>query len=80
AHPPPAAGADLPGGWGGLVYFRLHGAPRRYYSAYSDEFLDRLADRIRGLPGRPTVWCVFDNTAAGEAVGNALGLLERLRA
>jgi uncharacterized protein YecE (DUF72 family) len=29
ADPPPARGAELPGGWSGITYFRLHGAPRK---------------------------------------------------
>ena len=28
ADPPPASGADEPGGWRGLTYYRLHGSPR----------------------------------------------------
>lgn len=34
ADPAPAAGAEIPGGWNGMVYFRLHGAPRMYWSRY----------------------------------------------
>lgn len=73
-----AAGA-APGGWPGLVYLRLHGAPRTYWSAYEDELLLRLADRLR-LAGREQAncWCIFDNTAGGEAIGNALTLRRAL--
>ena len=28
ADPPPTTGADAPGGWPGIVYYRLHGSPR----------------------------------------------------
>ena len=31
----PAAGE--PGGWDGLVYYRLHGSPKVYYSAYPED-------------------------------------------
>ena len=37
--------AAEPGGWDGLVYYRLHGSPRMYYSAYTAEYLDSLAGR-----------------------------------
>ncbi|WAH55082.1 DUF72 domain-containing protein [Pseudomonas silvicola] len=64
---------SLPGGWQGLRYWRLHGAPRIYYSAYGDEWLERLAREIEATlaDGVPT-WCIFDNTARDAAVGNAV--------
>jgi uncharacterized protein YecE (DUF72 family) len=69
----PAAGA--PGGWPGLVYYRWHGSPRIYYSDYDATALAALrqkleACRARGIPA----WCIFDNTAAYAALGNALAL------
>ncbi|GAB4524148.1 MAG: DUF72 domain-containing protein [Anaerolineae bacterium] len=74
-HP---AGVE-PAGWEGLVYFRLHGSPRMYYSGYSEEALARLAERVTSAAGRgATVWCIFNNTAAGEAIPNALALMEIL--
>jgi len=79
ADPARVPGADAPGGFDGLVYHRLHGSPRVYYSAYDDEFLDRLAVRLRATVERgiPT-WCIFDNTTLGAATGNALDLRARL--
>jgi uncharacterized protein YecE (DUF72 family) len=79
ADPPPAPAALEPGGWPRLVYFRLHGSPRMYYSAYKPPFLADLADRLRRQSERATVWCIFDNTARGAAIGNALDTLDRLR-
>ena len=75
----PAAGE--PGGWAEVVYHRLHGSPRVYYSAYEADFLDALAARIRAdaAAGRD-VWCIFDNTASGAATLDALDLLTRLGA
>jgi uncharacterized protein YecE (DUF72 family) len=62
------------------VYLRLHGSPEMYYSAYSEIYLDELAVRIKAYLERGSkVWCVFDNTANGEAVPNALSLLKRLK-
>ncbi len=74
ADPPIVPDAIKPGGWLRLVYFRLHGAPRMYYSSYSDAALRELAERLRSFARRATVWCIFDNTAAGAAFGNALTL------
>lgn len=78
ADPVRAAGAGQAGGWPGLVYYRLHGSPRIYYSAYSTEYLDALAAELEVYAGEVPVWCFFDNTAGGEAVGNALYLKSRL--
>ena len=79
ADPAPVPLAAEPGGWPELVYIRLHGSPRMYYSAYDEPYLDRLAERLREAATRaPEVWCIFDNTALGAAVPNALGLLTRL--
>jgi uncharacterized protein YecE (DUF72 family) len=64
-----------------IVYVRLHGSPVIYRSAYSDGYLDSVAASLaahRRL-GR-TVWCIFDNTAEGAAVPNALSLAARLGA
>jgi uncharacterized protein YecE (DUF72 family) len=70
-------GGDAPGGWPGLVYLRLHGAPRVYWSAYDDELLARVAARLgRAREAGAQCWCVFDNTAGGEAIANALTLAE----
>ena len=64
-----------PGGWSGLVYVRLHGSPRMYYSAYDSATLQALAGRLGlAVKGGAEAWCIFDNTAAGAAVGNALDL------
>jgi uncharacterized protein YecE (DUF72 family) len=71
--------AAEPGGWRGMSYYRLHGSPRMYYSAYSEEYLDALACRIQeNAAGGRTVWCIFDNTTLGEATRNALDLRSRL--
>lgn len=78
AADPPKGGvaAGMPGGWAGLVYRRMHGSPRIYYSGYPAEFLSGVAEAVREERARGAeVWCVFDNTAAGEAAGNALKLM-----
>ncbi|WP_245413504.1 DUF72 domain-containing protein [Mangrovicella endophytica] len=75
ADPAPVPDAAGPGGWPGLVYLRLHGSPRIYYSAYEPEVLDRLAEKARrhAAAGTP-VWIILDNTAAGAALGDALAV------
>jgi uncharacterized protein YecE (DUF72 family) len=80
ADPAPAAGADEPGGWPGLVYYRLHGSPRMYYSDYGADALAGLAARLAksARSGAP-VWCMFDNTMSAAATGNALEVRDRLR-
>jgi uncharacterized protein YecE (DUF72 family) len=71
------SGAE-PGGWPGLVYYRLHGSPRRYHSAYSEEYVQKLSRQL-ALHARSTpTWCIFDNTAEGAALANALDLWQRL--
>ncbi len=66
---------STPGGWLGVQYWRLHGTPRLYYSAYEASYLQRLAAELQAAvrDGTPS-WCIFDNTASGAALGNALAL------
>lgn len=78
ADPAVVPDARVPGGWTGLSYWRLHGSPRIYHSAYSEGDLMRLADEVAGVEGE--AWCIFDNTAAGAATGQALDLVARLAA
>jgi uncharacterized protein YecE (DUF72 family) len=80
ADPPPVSGADRPGGWSGIVYHRLHGSPRKYWSSYDAAFLDALAADLRRVPAAVPAWCVFDNTASGAALENAWQLTARLTA
>jgi uncharacterized protein YecE (DUF72 family) len=73
ADPAPVPEAGAPGGWRGLVYVRLHGSPRTYWSQYDESALQYWAECIRPFvrQGIPT-WIIFDNTAGGGAAGNAL--------
>lgn len=78
ADPAPVLAAALPDAWQEVAYYRLHGSPRMYYSAYGREFLEALTVTAgRQLHQGRTVWCVFDNTAEGAATANALFLQER---
>lgn len=80
ADPPRPNGAGEPGGWRGLSYWRLHGSPRIYYSAYDEAFLDAAARRLRALSEEGPVWCVLDNTAGFAALGDALALMDKIAA
>jgi uncharacterized protein YecE (DUF72 family) len=81
ADPAPVPRAAIPGGWPGLIYRRLHGSPQMYYSPYGTDVLACIARQMQesAAPGREN-WCIFDNTALGEATPNALALLHRLHA
>lgn len=79
ADPACVPAAAVPGGYSNLAYFRLHGSPRLYYSAYTENFLSVLATKLTDLPSNTEAWCVFDNTAAGFAIQNALELNAKLR-
>jgi uncharacterized protein YecE (DUF72 family) len=74
ADPPPAEGADRPGGWPGLVYIRLHGSPAKYRSSYADGRLESIAGQLEAAAAVPA-WCIFDNTASGAATADALKLV-----
>jgi uncharacterized protein YecE (DUF72 family) len=78
ADPAPVAGADKPAGYGGLVYVRLHGSPRIYWSAYEPAFLDATARLLLREGPATAVHCIFDNTAAGAAPVDALSMQARV--
>ena len=80
ADPAPVPAAAEPAGWRGLAYYRLHGAPRIYFSAYSDEDLAALATKLAAQAEHAPTWCIFDNTAHGHAAANALATQDFVRA
>jgi uncharacterized protein YecE (DUF72 family) len=77
---PPRWGDDArPAGDTCLAYFRMHGSPRIYYSDYGAARLDQLGAALKeSLRKSDQVWCIFDNTAHGHAIGNALTLKESI--
>jgi uncharacterized protein YecE (DUF72 family) len=77
ADPAPVLGAEKTGGRKALTYYRWHGSPRIYYSDYDAAALASLQRRLEQDRAR-SVWCIFDNTAAGAALGNALELKRSL--
>lgn len=80
ADPPRLPEGAEPGGWDGLVYYRLHGSPRRFHSSYPPACIEQTARELRSAAADGTeTWCIFDNTASGAGTKNALSLLTRLR-
>jgi uncharacterized protein YecE (DUF72 family) len=57
-------------------YLRLHGAPVRYRSSYTEVALQRITHRIFDEPISlaEQTWVIFDNTAHAHATNNALRL------
>lgn len=75
ADPSPIPGGDAPGGWPGIQYWRWHGSPRIYHSNYDRDRLENLAQHMHlATQARSVIWCIFDNTASGFAVSNAMTL------
>jgi uncharacterized protein YecE (DUF72 family) len=71
--------AARPGGWQALHYWRLHGAPRTYYSDYEMPWLQTFANRLKTeetSSQASETWIIFDNTALGHATANAAWLDE----
>lgn len=77
ADPAVVPRAAEPGGWTGLSYRRLHGSPEMYRSPYPPGVIEATAREMAG-EGGGEAWCIFDNTALGEATRDALELLRRL--
>ncbi|MFA7893160.1 DUF72 domain-containing protein [Pseudomonas putida] len=64
-----------PSGWPGIAYWRLHGVPVLYRSAYSDQCLRQLGMLVECAQAQGAItWCIFDNTASGAAAGDALSV------
>jgi uncharacterized protein YecE (DUF72 family) len=82
----PAKGSALaskPAGESSSRYFRLHGSPRIYWSDYDQPQIESLAEQIHSDASIDSdtpreSWVIFDNTAAGKALKNAIELQTRL--
>lgn len=79
ADPARVPAAAAPGGWSGLAYFRLHGSPDIYRSAYGAQAVARHAEVLAGLAARGVAtWTIYDNTASGAAMVDAMALRDRI--
>jgi uncharacterized protein YecE (DUF72 family) len=84
ADPVAVPQAGEPGGYlgahgdgaGAIVYYRLHGAPRKYWDRYPAERIQAWAAALQRWPRAARVWCIFDNTAGSAAMENALECLQ----
>jgi len=74
ADPACGPGAEAPGAWDGLAYFRWHGSPRMYWSRYDATAISMLAQSLKAAARHADAWCIFDNTALGTAILNAFEL------
>lgn len=61
-----------------VVYVRLHGSTELYVSRYTDDELDRWAERCRDWATEADVHVFLDNDSVGHAPWDALRLQERL--
>jgi uncharacterized protein YecE (DUF72 family) len=79
ADPARVPAASEPGGYDKIVYIRLHGSPRIYYSAYPAEWLEAVSRLVEDKAARGiSTWCIFDNTALGAATADALAVKSNL--
>jgi len=80
--------ASSPGGWlgaqgdgrGAVLYHRWHGSPRMYWSRYTHQWLTQRTQELGPRLADADCWCIFDNTAGGGAMSNALELRAMLEA
>lgn len=62
------------------LYYRFHGVPVLYTSAYSEEFLARVAHDIQAEPSLKEAYVYFNNGIGGAGVVNARQLQQLLGA
>ena len=73
ADPSRIKAAKRPAAWPGIIYYRLHGSPRKYWSRYSPDRVRAWASDLRAA--NVDAWCIFDNTASGAAIENGVELV-----
>lgn len=62
-----------------IVYYRFHGKPRLYYSAYKKKELNNIADIVLKNKLPEKVYVFFNNTATASAIKNAITLKKYTR-
>ena len=74
ARKPGAGSAPTP--MAAAAVLTTDGMARRacYWSQYTADWIDARARELRRWPAEADTWCVFDNTASGAALANALEL------
>jgi uncharacterized protein YecE (DUF72 family) len=61
---------------GPVLYYRFHGVPELYRSAYADDALNNFADQVKARADLRQAWCYFNNDAAVAAIPNAKTLIK----
>ena len=61
------------------AYYRFHGVPQLYYSAYNNDMLKKIADALAADKNIKNVFIYFNNTATIGAIENAILLTEYVK-
>jgi uncharacterized protein YecE (DUF72 family) len=61
-----------------IVYYRFHGGPRLYYSAYKKNEPNNIADIVLKNKFPDEVYVFFTNTATASAIKNAISLKKNI--
>lgn len=61
-----------------LFYYRMHGVPRLYQSAYAASFLKKIVEEIKSSAKIKKAFIYFNNTMGGTAIKNAKEVIELL--
>ena len=60
------------------LYYRFHGVPVLFHSAYEPSFIDSIHQQISKAGNVKEAFVYFNNTASGAAIENARYLIERV--
>jgi uncharacterized protein YecE (DUF72 family) len=77
-HSHPIGVPDEPVANTNVAYYRFHGVPTLFYSAYGHETLARIADGLLAKEDLHEVFVYFNNTASMAAIENAVWLKQYL--
>ena len=53
------------------LYYRFHGVPKLYYSAYENDFLQKTVEEVKSNKMVQNAFIYFNNTASAAALDNA---------
>ena len=59
----------------GTIYYRFHGTPNLYSSAYAEMALQAFVQEVQANDGIREAWCYFNNDAAVAAIPDAHTLI-----
>jgi uncharacterized protein YecE (DUF72 family) len=61
-----------------ILYFRFHGSPEIYRSAYAHKYLDDIIKKIKADKNIRSAYLYFNNTAGPAAIENARYIIDRM--